>query len=67
MENAFAESQEMVVSATELTLNPASHAFYHLKMAATAISGTTKTCCSTIARPGAKQELAAEDRRHGGQ
>ena len=27
MENAFAESQEMVVFVTELTLNPASHAF----------------------------------------
>ena len=56
MENAFAESQEMVVFVTELTLNllpmPSSP-----KMAATAISGTTKTCCSTIARPHCSRSL----------
>ena len=65
MAQAFAESQEMVVFVTELTVNPASHQFL------------TETGCERYfkynkdllldhRKAALQQELAAEQRRHGG-
>ncbi len=50
MEQAFAESQEMVVFVTELTVNPALTSSSP-RTAANGISSTTRICCWITARP----------------
>ncbi len=50
MEQAFAESQEMVVFVTELTVNPASTSSSP-RTAASGTSSTTRICCWITARP----------------
>ena len=66
MENAFAESQEMVVFVTELTLNPASHAFI-TENGCDRYFRYNKDLLLDHRKAALQQELAAEDRRHGGQ
>ena len=66
MENAFAESQEMVVFVTELTLNPASHAFI-TENGCDRYFQYNKDLLLDHRKAALQQELAAEDRRHGGQ
>ena len=66
MENAFAESQEMVVFVTELTLNPASHAFI-TENGCDRYFQYNKDLLLDHRKAALQQELAAEARRHGGQ
>lgn len=66
MENAFAESQEMVVFVTELTLNPASHAFI-TENGCDRYFRYNKDLLLDHRKAALQQELAAETRRHGGQ
>ena len=66
MENAFAESQEMVVFVTELTLNPASHAFI-TENGCDRYFRYNKDLLLDHRKAALQQELTAEDRRHGGQ
>ena len=66
MENAFAESQEMVVFVTELTLNPASHAFI-TENGCDRYFRYNKDLLLDHRKAALQQELAAEARRHGGQ
>ncbi len=65
MENAFAESQEMVVFVTELTLNPASHAFI-TENGCDRYFRYNKDLLLDHRKAALQQELAAEERRHGG-
>ena len=65
MENAFAESQEMVVFITELTLNPASHAFI-TENGCDRYFRYNKDLLLDHRKAALQQELAAEERRHGG-
>ena len=65
MENAFAESQEMVVFVTELTLNPASHAFI-IENGCDRYFRYNKDLLLDHRKAALQQELAAEERRHGG-
>lgn len=66
MENAFAESQEMVVFVTELTLNPASHAFI-TENGCDRYFQYNKDLLLDHRKAALQQELAAEAHRHGGQ
>ncbi len=66
MEQAFAESQEMVVFVTELTVDPVVPRLPHRERPANATSSTTKTCLLDHRKAALQQELAAEQRRHGG-
>jgi hypothetical protein len=66
MENTFAESQEMVVFVTELTLNPASHAFI-TENGCDRYFRYNKDLLLDHRKAALQQELAAEARRHGGQ
>ena len=66
MENAFAESQEMVVFVTELTLNPASHAFI-TENGCDRYFRYNKDLLLDHRKAALQQELTAEARRHGGQ
>ena len=50
MEQAFAESQEMVVFVTELTREPGVPMLSSPRTAASAISSTTRICCWTTAK-----------------
>ena len=65
MENAFAESQEMVVFVTELTLNPVSHAFI-TENGCDRYFKYNKDLLLDHRKAALQQELAAEERRHGG-
>ena len=65
MENAFAGSQEMVVFITELTLNPASHAFI-TENGCDRYFRYNKDLLLDHRKAALQQELAAEERRHGG-
>ena len=65
MEQAFAESQEMVVFVTELTVNPVSHAFL-TENGCERYFQYNKDLLLDHRRAALQQELAAEQRRHGG-
>ena len=65
MEQAFAESQEMVVFVTELTVNPASHAFL-TENGCERYFQYNKDLLLDHRKAALQQELAAEQRRHGG-
>ena len=65
MEQAFAESQEMVVFVTELTVNPVSHAFL-TENGCERYFHYNKDLLLDHRRAALQQELAAEQRRHGG-
>ena len=65
MENAFAESQEMVVFVTELTLSPAAHAFI-TENGCDRYFRYNKDLLLGHRKAALQQELAAEERRHGG-
>ena len=65
MEQAFAESQEMVVFVTELTLNPASHAFI-TENGCDRYFQYNKDLLLDHRKAALQQELSAEQRRHGG-
>ena len=65
MENAFAESQEMVVFVTELTLAPAAHAFI-TENGCERYFRYNKDLLLDHRKAALQQELAAEQRRHGG-
>ena len=56
MEQAFAESQEMVVFVTELTVNPVSHAFL-TENGCERYFQYTRICCWTTAKLALQQEL----------
>ena len=64
MEQAFAESQEMVVFVTELTVNPASHAFL-TENGCERYFQYNKDLLLDHRKAALQQELAAEQRRHG--
>ena len=65
MEQAFAESQEMVVFVTELTVNPASHQFL-TENGCERYFQYNKDLLLDHRKAALQQELAAEQRRHGG-
>ena len=65
MEQAFAESQEMVVFVTELTVGPASHQFLTENGCARYFQ-YNKDLLLDHRKAALQQELAAEQRRHGG-
>ena len=65
MEQAFAESQEMVVFVTELTVNPVSHAFL-TENGCERYFQYNKDLLLEHRKAALQQELAAEQRRHGG-
>ena len=65
MEQAFAESQEMVVFVTELTLSPAAHAFI-AENGCERYFQYNKDLLLDHRKAALQQELAAEERRHGG-
>ena len=65
MEQAFAESQEMVVFVTELTVNPVSHAFL-TENGCERYFQYNKDLLLDHRKAALQQELAAEQRRHGG-
>ena len=65
MEQAFAESQEMVVFVTELTVNPVSHAFL-TENGCERYFKYNKDLLLDHRKAALQQELAAEARRHGG-
>ena len=65
MEQAFAESQEMVVFITELTLSPAAHAFI-TENGCERYFQYNKDLLLDHRKAALQQELAAEERRHGG-
>ena len=65
MEQAFAESQEMVVFVTELTLSPAAHAFI-TENGCDRYFQYNKDLLLDHRKAALQQELAAEERRHGG-
>ena len=65
MERAFAESQEMVVFVTELTVNPVSHAFL-TENGCERYFQYNKDLLLDHRKAALQQELAAEQRRHGG-
>ena len=65
MEQAFAESQEMVVFVTELTVDPASHAFL-TENGCERYFQYNKDLLLDHRKAALQQELAAEQRRHGG-
>ena len=65
MEQAFAESQEMVVFVTELTVNPASHRFL-TENGCERYFKYNKDLLLDHRKAALQQELAAEQRRHGG-
>ena len=65
MEQAFAESQEMVVFVTELTVNPASHQFL-TENGCERYFKYNKDLLLDHRKAALQQELAAEQRRHGG-
>ena len=65
MEQAFAESQEMVVFVTELTVNPVSHAFL-TENGCERYFQYNKDLLLDHRKAALQQELAAEERRHGG-
>ena len=65
MEQAFAESQEMVVFVTELTLSPAAHAFI-TENGCERYFQYNKDLLLDHRKAALQQELAAEERRHGG-
>ena len=65
MEQAFAESQEMVVFVTELTLAPAAHAFI-TENGCPRYFQYNKDLLLDHRKAALQQELAAEERRHGG-
>ena len=64
MEQAFAESQEMVVFVTELTVNPASHQFL-TENGCERYFKYNKDLLLDHRKAALQQELAAEQRRHG--
>ena len=66
MEQAFAESQEMVVFVTELTLSPAAHAFITENDGCERYFQYNKDLLLDHRKAALQQELAAEERRHGG-
>ena len=65
MEQAFAESQEMVVFVTDLTVNPASHQFL-TENGCERYFKYNKDLLLDHRKAALQQELAAEQRRHGG-
>ena len=65
MEQAFAESQEMVVFVTELTLSPADHAFI-TENGCERYFQYNKDLLLDHRKAALQQELAAEEKRHGG-
>ena len=65
MEQAFAESQEMVVFVTELTVNPVSHAFL-TENGCERYFQYNKDLLLDHRKAALQQELSAEQRRHGG-
>ena len=65
MEAAFAEGQEMVVFVTELTLAPAAHAFI-TENGCDRYFRYNKDLLLDHRKAALQQELAAEERRHGG-
>ena len=65
MEQAFAESQEMVVFVTELTLSPAAHAFI-TENGCQRYFQYNKDLLLDHRKAALQQELAAEEKRHGG-
>ena len=65
MEQAFAESQEMVVFVTELTLSPAAHAFI-TENGCERYFQYNKDLLLDHRKAALQQELAAEERCHGG-
>ena len=65
MEQAFAESQEMVVFVTELTVDPVSHAFL-TENGCERYFQYNKDLLLDHRKAALQQELAAEQRRHGG-
>ena len=65
MEQAFAESQEMVVFVTELTVNPVSHAFL-TENGCERYFKYNKDLLLDHRKAALQQELSAEQRRHGG-
>ena len=65
MEAAFAEGQEMVVFVTELTLAPAAHAFI-TENGCDRYFRYNKDLLLDHRKAALQQELAAEQRRHGG-
>ena len=65
MEQAFAESQEMVVFVTELTLSPAAPAFI-TEHGCERYFQYNKDLLLDHRKAALQQELAAEERRHGG-
>ena len=65
MEQAFAESQEMVVFVTELTLSPAAHAFI-TENGCERYFQYNKDLLLDHRKAALQQELSAEQRRHGG-
>ena len=64
MEQAFAESQEMVVFVTELTLSPAAHAFI-AENGCERYFQYNKDLLLDHRKAALNQELEAEQRRHG--
>ena len=65
MEQAFAESQEMVVFVTELTLSPTAHAFI-TENGCERYFQYNKDLLLDHRKAALQQELAAEEKRHGG-
>ena len=65
MEQAFAESQEMVVFVTELTLSPAAHVFI-TENGCERYFQYNKDLLLDHRKAALQQELAAEEKRHGG-
>ena len=65
MEQAFAESQEMVVFVTELTVDPVSHAFL-TENGCERYFQYNKDLLLDHRKAALQQKLAAEQRRHGG-
>ena len=65
MEQAFAESQEMVVFVTELTVDPVSHAFL-TENGCERYFKYNKDLLLDHRKAALQQELSAEQRRHGG-
>ena len=65
MEQAFAESQEMVVFVTELTVDPVSHAFL-TENGCERYFQYNKDLLLDHRKAALQQELSAEQRRHGG-
>ncbi len=65
IEQAFAESQEMVVFVTELTLSPAAHAFI-TENGCERYFQYNKDLLLDHRKAALQQELAAEEKRHGG-